>query len=91
MRHLRSILVIMVVFCLGSIDGDSHQTENNQRGSPTAMAIRLESAPIDFLGSTVVPEETLSARPCSSIIKVPIGIAEFMSLSLAKAIFVFKY
>lgn len=70
MRRLRSILVILVAFCLGSIDGDSHQAENNQRGSPTAMAIRLESAPIDFLGSTVVPEETLSARPCSSIIKV---------------------
>ena len=30
MRHLRSILVIMVVFCLGSIDGDSHQTETTK-------------------------------------------------------------
>ena len=70
MRHLRSILVILVAFCLGSIDGDSHQTESNQRGSLTALTIRLESAPIDFLGSTVVPEETLSARPCNSVIKV---------------------
>ena len=70
MRHLRSILVILVAFCLGSIDGDSHQTESNQRGSPTALAIRLESAPIDFSGSTVILEETLSARSCSSVIKV---------------------
>ena len=28
MRHFRSILVILVAFCLGSIDGDSHQTES---------------------------------------------------------------
>ena len=72
MRHFRSILVILVAFCLGSIDvdGDSHQAENNQRGSPTAMAIRLESAPIDLSGSTVVPEEALSACQCSSVIKV---------------------
>lgn len=70
MRRLRSILVILVAFCLGSIDGDSHLAENNQRGSPTAMAIRLESAPIDLSGSTVVPEEALSACQCSSVIKV---------------------
>lgn len=70
MRRLRSILVILVAFCLGSIDGDSHQAENNQRGSPTAMAIRLESAPIDLSGSTVVPKEALSACQCSSVIKV---------------------
>ena len=61
MRHFRSILVILVAFCLGSIDGDSHQTESNQRGSPTALAFGHKSA---------------------------IGIAEFMSLSLAKTILV---
>lgn len=70
MRHLRSILVILVAFCFGSIDGDSHQAENNQRGSPTEMALRLESAPIDLSESAVVPEEALLACPCSSVIKV---------------------